>query len=147
RDPLLDFSINAAATASLLELTRRYAPEAAFVFTSTNKVYGDAPNSLPLVEEPSRWEIDPSHAYTRGIDESLTVDRSLHSLFGASKLAADVLVQEYGRYFGLRTAAFRCGCLTGPEHAGAELHGFLAYLMKCTCTGRPYTIYGYKGKQ
>ena len=147
RDPLLDFDVNATATYRLLELTRRYAPGAAFVFTSTNKVYGDAPNRLPLVELERRWEIDPAHRFAGGIDESMAVDQCLHSLFGVSKLSADLLVQEYGRYFGLRTAAFRCGCLTGPGHFGAELHGFLAYLMKCTCTGRPYTIHGYKGKQ
>jgi CDP-paratose 2-epimerase len=147
RDPLLDFDVNAGATLKLLELTRRHCPEAAFVYTSTNKVYGDTPNTLPLVELESRWEIDPAHPYTKGIPESMSVDQCLHSLFGASKLAADVAVQEYGRYFGMKTAAFRCGCLTGPRHSGAELHGFLAYLMKCVCIGRPYTVFGYKGKQ
>jgi CDP-paratose 2-epimerase len=147
RDPLLDFGINAGATLTLLELTRRHCPDAVFVFTSTNKVYGDTPNRLPLVEQETRWEIDSSHPFSAGIDESMSVDHSLHSLFGASKLAADVLVQEYGRYFGMRTVVFRCGCLTGPRHSGAELHGFLAYLMKCVCIDRPYSVFGYKGKQ
>jgi CDP-paratose 2-epimerase len=147
RDPQLDFSINAGATLTLLDLTRRYCPEAVFVFTSTNKVYGDTPNRLPLVEEETRWEIDPSHPYTAGIDECMSIDHSLHSLFGASKVAADVLVQEFGRYFGMKTAVFRCGCLTGPQHSGAELHGFLAYLMKCVAIGRKYSVFGYKGKQ
>jgi CDP-paratose 2-epimerase len=147
RDPLLDFDVNASATLKLLELTRRHCPDAAFVYTSTNKVYGDTPNTLPLVERELRWEIDPAHAFARGIPETMSIDQSLHSLFGASKLAADIAVQEYGRYFGMKTAAFRCGCLTGPRHSGAELHGFLAYLMKCVCIGRPYTVFGYKGKQ
>jgi CDP-paratose 2-epimerase len=147
RDPLLDFDVNATATLKMLEHTRRHCPEAVFIFTSTNKVYGDTPNRLPLVEQETRWEIDPSHAFHHGIDETMSIDGCLHSLFGASKVAADVLVQEYGRYFGMRTAIFRCGCLTGPAHSGAELHGFLAYLMKCVATGRPYTVFGYKGKQ
>ena len=147
RDPLLDFDVNAGGTVTLLELTRRYCPDAPFIYTSTNKVYGDTPNRLPLVEGETRWDIDPTHPYARGIAESMSVDQSLHSLFGVSKLAADIAVQEYGRYFGMNTVAFRCGCLTGPQHSGAELHGFLAYLMKCVCTGRPYTVFGYKGKQ
>jgi CDP-paratose 2-epimerase len=147
REPLTDFTVNANGTLSLLEATRRHAPEAVFIFTSTNKVYGDRPNDLPLVELPTRYEIAPDHPYREGIPETMSVDRCLHSLFGASKLAADVLVQEYGRYFGLRTAVFRGGCLTGPNHAGAELHGFLAYLMRCAATGRPYTVMGYRGKQ
>jgi len=147
RDPLLDFDVNATATLKLLELTRRHCPDAAFVYTSTNKVYGDTPNTLPLVERESRWDIDPSHPYAQGIPESMSIDQCLHSLFGASKAAADIAVQEYGRYFGMNTASFRCGCLTGPQHSGAELHGFLAYLMKCVCTGRKYTVFGYKGKQ
>jgi len=148
REPVTDFSINAAGTLNLLEATRAHAPGASFAFLSTNKVYGDAANELPMVETPTRWEVDPSHPYAEhGIDESMRVDQSKHSLFGASKLAADVLVQEYGRYFGLRTASFRGGCLTGPQHSGAELHGFLAYLVRCAVTGRPYTIFGYKGKQ
>lgn len=148
REPFTDFTINANGTLVMLEAARRYCPDAAFIFTSTNKVYGDMPNSLPLVEQEMRWEVDPSHPYhEHGIDELMSIDQSKHSLFGASKVAADVLVQEYGRYFGLRTGAFRGGCLTGPAHSGAELHGFLAYLVKCAITGKPYTIYGYKGKQ
>ena len=147
RDPLLDFDVNAAATLKLLELTRRHCPDAALVFTSTNKVYGDTPNSLPLVERESRWEVDPAHPFAAGIDESMSIDQTLHSVFGASKVAADVMVQEFGRYFGMRTAIFRCGCPTGPKHSGAELHGFLAYLMKCVAIGRKYTVFGYKGKQ
>ncbi|HMN29183.1 MAG TPA: NAD-dependent epimerase/dehydratase family protein, partial [Caldilineaceae bacterium] len=147
RDPQTDFSVNANGTLNLLEATRRFAPEAPFVFTSTNKVYGDTPNHLPLVEQPLRWEIDPTHTYATGIREDLSIDQTLHSLFGASKAAADVLVQEYGRYFGLYTACFRGGCLTGPNHSGTQLHGFLAYLMKCTMTGAPYTVFGYQGKQ
>lgn len=148
REPITDFSINATGTLTLLEATRKHCPEAVFIFTSTNKVYGDTPNALPLVEQPKRWELDPSHAYARkGIDESMSIDQSKHSVFGASKVAADVMVQEYGRYFGLRTGTFRGGCLTGPAHSAAELHGFLAYLVKCVVTGRPYRIFGYKGKQ
>jgi CDP-paratose 2-epimerase len=133
---------------NLLEATRLHAPEATFIFTSTNKVYGDRPNTLPLVEKETRWEIAGDHPYhARGIDEQMSIDASKHSLFGASKVAADVMVQEYGRYFGMKTGVFRGGCLTGPAHAGAELHGFLSYLMKCTVAGRPYTVLGYKGKQ
>ncbi len=147
REPLTDFGVNATGTLHLLELTRQHAPEATFVFTSTNKVYGDTPNRLPLTEHETRWDIDPAHAYAKGIDEHMSIDQTLHSLFGASKVAADVLVQEYGRYFGMRTAVLRGGCLTGPNHSGAELHGFLAYLMRCTMTGRPYTVFGYQGKQ
>ncbi len=147
REPFVDFSINANGTLVLLEMTRRYCPRAVFIFTSTNKVYGDTPNRLPLIEEKSRWEIDPSHPYSTGIDESMSIDQTKHSLFGASKVAADVVVQEYGRYFDMKTACFRGGCLTGPSHSGAQLHGFLAFLMKCTLEGDPYTIFGYKGKQ
>jgi CDP-paratose 2-epimerase len=148
RDPHTDFSVNATGTLNLLEATRRHAPQAPFIFTSTNKVYGDQPNALPLVELETRWELDPSHPWSRhGIDESMSIDRTLHSLFGASKVAADVLTQEYGRYFGLKTACFRAGCLTGPAHSGAELHGFLAYLVKCVVTGHAYTVFGYKAKQ
>lgn len=148
REPLTDFTINANGTLILLEATRQHCPDAVFIFTSTNKVYGDTPNQLPLVEHPRRWELDPHHAYAQhGIDESMSIDHSKHSLFGASKVAADVLTQEYGRYFGLKTAVFRGGCLTGPAHSGAELHGFLAYLVKCAISGRPYTIFGYQGKQ
>jgi CDP-paratose 2-epimerase len=147
REPETDFTVNANGTLVLLETTRRHCPDAVFVFTSTNKVYGDRPNALPLVELETRWEIEPSHPYHRGIDETMSVDGSTHSLFGASKLAADVLVQEYGRYFGLKTVCFRGGCLTGPNHSGTVLHGFLAYLMKCVCTGTRYTVFGYGGKQ
>lgn len=148
KEPLTDFNVNATGTLNLLELTRIYSSEAIFIFTSTNKVYGDTPNYLPLVEKEKRWEIDESHPfYISGIDESMSIDHTKHSLFGASKLAADILVQEYGRYFGMKTGIFRGGCLTGPNHSGAQLHGFLAYLMKCTITGNTYTIFGYKGKQ
>ena len=148
RDPFTDFTVNANGTLVLLEMTRRYSSKAVFVFTSTNKVYGDTPNHLPLIELETRWEIDESHPYsTNGIDESMSIDQTRHSLFGASKVASDVLVQEYGRYFGIYTACFRGGCLSGPSHSGTELHGFLAYLMKCAITGDHYTIFGYKGKQ
>ena len=148
RDPLTDFGVNATGTLHLLEAVRRHCPTAVFVFTSTNKVYGDRPNTLPLIELDTRWEVSDGHPYAEhGIDEEMSVDASTHSLFGASKLAADVLVQEYGRYFGLKTGTFRGGCLTGPAHSGTQLHGFLAYLMKCTVTGTPYRVFGYKGKQ
>jgi len=147
REPMTDFSVNATGTLVLLEAARKHCPEAVFVFLSTNKVYGDTPNRLPLVEQETRWEIDPSHPYRDGIPETMSIDASTHSVFGASKVAADVLVQEYGRYFGMKTGVFRGGCLTGQNHAGAELHGFLAYLMKCTATGRPYSVFGYAGKQ
>lgn len=146
-DPQTDFTVNANGTLNLLEATRQYAPDAVFIFTSTNKVYGARPNDLPLLEQDLRWEIEPDHTYADGIREDMAIDQTLHSLFGASKVAADVLVQEYGRYFGMYTACFRGGCLTGPNHSGAQLHGFLAYLMRCTVTGTPYTIFGYKGKQ
>ncbi|ACI20595.1 NAD-dependent epimerase/dehydratase family protein [Thermodesulfovibrio yellowstonii] len=148
KDPFTDFTVNANGTLVLLEMTRRYCPEAVFIFTSTNKVYGDAPNQLPLIELDTRWELDKSHPYYEyGIDESMSIDQSKHSLFGASKVAADILVQEYGRYFGMKTVCFRGGCLTGPNHSGTQLHGFLAYLMKCAITGENYTVFGYKGKQ
>ena len=147
QEPLTDFTINANGTLNLLEVTRKYAIEAPFIFTSTNKVYGDTPNRLPLVELEDRWEIDPNHTYVDGIREDMSIDHTLHSLFGASKVAADVLVQEYGRYFNMKTACFRGGCLTGPNHSGAQLHGFLAYLMKCAAMGTAYTVFGYKGKQ
>jgi CDP-paratose 2-epimerase len=147
-DPLTDFSVNATGTLNLLDLARRHCPSAVFIFTSTNKVYGDAPNRLPLVEHETRWEVDTGHPFhARGIDESMSIDESLHSLFGASKVAADLLVQEHGRYFGMRTACFRGGCLTGPAHSGTMLHGFLSYLMRCTVEGRPYVVNGYGGKQ
>jgi CDP-paratose 2-epimerase len=147
RNPMMDFTVNAQGTLVLLEATRQYAPDAVFIFVSTNKVYGDTPNRLPLVELETRWEIDADHPYINGIPETMSIDHTMHSLFGASKVAADVVVQEYGRYFGMRTACFRGGCLTGPNHSGTQLHGFLAYLMKCAVTGTPYTIFGYKRKQ
>ncbi|UVK39777.1 NAD-dependent epimerase/dehydratase family protein [Mesorhizobium sp. AR10] len=148
KEPFTDFGVNAVGTLNMLEATRRHAAQAAFIFMSTNKVYGDTPNFLPLVERETRWEIDESHQYfARGIDESMSIDQCTHSLFGASKVSADVLVQEYGRYFQMNTACFRGGCLTGGGHSGSQLHGFLAYLMKCTVTGAPYTVFGYKGKQ
>lgn len=148
REPITDFGVNAVGTLNLLELTRQHCIEAPFIFTSTNKVYGDTPNRLPLVEQEKRWEVEPSHPYAEhGIDETMSIDQTKHSVFGASKVAADVMVQEYGRYFDMKTAVFRGGCLTGPGHSGAELHGFLSYLMKCAITGREYRIFGYKGKQ
>ncbi len=147
-DPHLDFTVNANGTLTLLELMRVHCPKAVFIFTSTNKVYGDTPNRLPLVEEETRWEVEEDHPYYRhGIDETMSIDQSKHSLFGVSKVAADILVQEYGRYFDLHTACFRGGCLTGPNHSGAQLHGFLAYLMQCALSGEGYTVFGYKGKQ
>jgi CDP-paratose 2-epimerase len=146
RLPFEDFDTNAVGTVNLLEATRRYTPEAVFLFMSTNKVYGDAPNRIPLEELATRWEYaDP--AFAGGINESFAIDQSLHSLFGASKVAADVVCQEYGRYFGLKTGVFRGGCLTGASHSGAELHGFLAYFFKAAVQQRTYTIFGYKGKQ
>lgn len=148
KEPFTDFSVNAVGTLNMLEMTRIHCPDAVFVFTSTNKVYGDTPNALPLIERDSRWEIAGDHPYFKeGIDELMSIDQTKHSLFGASKVAADVLVQEYGKYFGMKTGVFRGGCLTGPNHSGAQLHGFLAYLMKCAITHNPYTIFGYKGKQ
>ena len=147
-EPITDYTVNANGTLNLLELTRQYCPLAVFIYTSTNKVYGDTPNKLPLVELETRWEIDKSHKYFKhGIDESMSIDHSLHSLFGASKLAADILSQEYGRYFNMNVGVFRGGCLTGPNHSGTMLHGFLSYLMKCAITDEHYKIYGYKGKQ
>ena len=148
REPFTDFDVNAVGTLNLLEATRRYSPAATFIFTSTNKVYGDTPNQLPLVELDTRWELDQSHPwYEHGIPEEMSLDGSTHSLFGASKLAADIMCQEYGRYFGMNVGVFRGGCLTGPGHSGTRLHGFLAYLMRCVVTGRPYTVFGYGGKQ
>lgn len=148
KEPLTDFTVNANGTLNMLELTRLHCPKAVFIFTSTNKVYGDNPNFLPLVELENRWEIEESHPYfTNGIDEQMSIDNCKHSVFGASKVAADIMVQEYGRYFGMKTAVFRGGCLTGPNHSGAQLHGFLAYLMKCAINHQHYTIFGYKGKQ
>jgi CDP-paratose 2-epimerase len=148
REPLTDFGVNATATLNLLELTRQYCPGAVFIFTSTNKVYGDTPNYLPLVELETRWEIAENHPYYKnGIDETMSIDQTKHSLFGASKVAADVLAQEYGKYFDMNTGIFRGGCLTGSRHSGTQLHGFLSYLMKCAITGNHYTVFGYKGKQ
>jgi CDP-paratose 2-epimerase len=147
KEPFTDFTINANGTLNLLENTRNYCPDAVFIFCSTNKVYGDTPNLLPLVELETRWEIDSGHKYYNGIDEAMSIDHSKHSLFGASKVAADIMVQEYGKYFGMKTGIYRGGCLTGPGHSGTMLHGFLSYLMKCCINGEPYTIYGYKGKQ
>jgi CDP-paratose 2-epimerase len=148
KEPLTDFHVNATGTLNLLELTRLHTPKAVFIFTSTNKVYGDNPNYLPLEEKETRWEIAESHPYfTNGINEQLSLDHTKHSVFGASKVAADIMAQEYGRYFQMNIGVFRGGCLTGPKHSGAQLHGFLAYLMKCAITQRPYTIFGYKGKQ
>ncbi len=147
QDPHTDFTVNANGTLILLEAARQYCPNSTFIHCSTNKVYGDTPNKLPLQELATRWEINPNHQYVNGIDESMSIDNSKHSLFGASKVAADILVQEYGKYFEIKTVSFRGGCLTGPSHSGAKLHGFLAYLMNCTIIGEPYTIYGYKGKQ
>ncbi len=145
--PQVDFAVNASATLNLLEATRRHAPSASFIFCSTNKVYGDLPNYLPLVDLGDRLELPEDHRYYRGIDTSMSIDASTHSLFGVSKAAADLLVQEYGRYFDMPTVCFRGGCLTGPNHAGAQQHGFLSYLMRCTMTGEPYTVFGYGGKQ
>ncbi len=148
REPVTDFTINANGTLTLLEAMREHCRDASFVFTSTNKVYGDTPNTLPFVELDSRWELDESHRFfSEGVDETMSIDRSMHSLFGASKVAADVLVQEYGRYFEMNTVCFRGGCLTGPSHSGAQLHGFLSYLVQCAVTRKHYTIFGHKGKQ
>jgi CDP-paratose 2-epimerase len=145
-EPFTDFDVNAVGTLNVLENARTYAPEAPFIFCSTNKVYGDTPNRLPLVELDTRYEIAAGHPYERGITEDMSIDGAMHSVFGVGKIAADVMVQEYGRYFGMRTAAFRGGTLSGPGHAAAELHGYLAYLMRCVMEGRTYKIFGYKGK-
>jgi len=147
KDPHMDFSVNALGTLNLLESTRNHCPDSPFIFTSTNKVYGDNPNKLPLFETDTRWEIDPSHTYANGIGEDMSIDHCVHSLFGVSKVSADLMVQEYGKYFGLKTVCFRGGCLTGPNHSGTQLHGFLAYLVKCAMSNQPYTIFGYQGKQ
>jgi CDP-paratose 2-epimerase len=147
KEPFTDFDVNAVGTLNVLEFARQHCPEAPFLFCSTNKVYGDQPNRLPLVEQDTRWEIDPQHPYADGIAEDMSIDHCLHSIFGVGKVASDAMVQEYGRYFGMNTVAFRCGTLTGPAHAAAELHGFLAYVMRCAIERRTYTIYGYKGKQ
>lgn len=147
KEPLTDFSVNATGTLNLLELYRQYSSDGVFIFTSTNKVYGDTPNLLALRELKKRYELPRVHKFYNGIDETMSIDQTKHSVFGASKVAADVMVQEYGRYFNLRTVTFRGGCLTGPAHSGTKLHGFLAYLVKCVAEGIPYTIFGYKGKQ
>lgn len=144
--PYDDFDVNAVGTLNLLEACRQNTPDAVFVFMSTNKVYGDGPNFIKLREEETRWEYDDP-AYVNGIPESFSIDNTMHSLFGASKVAADVLAQEYGKYFGMKTGIFRGGCLTGPAHSGVELHGFLNYLVRVALTGGDYTIFGYKGKQ
>ena len=146
-DPQADFTINANGTLNVLEALRHAKPDATLIHCSTNKVYGDRPNSLPLQETPTRLELPEDHEYFGGIPSSMSIDHCLHSVFGASKAAADLMVQEYGRYFDMPTVCFRGGCLTGPAHAGAKLHGFLSYLMKCTITGEPYTVFGYGGKQ
>lgn len=147
KEPITDFSINALATLYLLENYRRYSPEAVFIFTSTNKVYGDTPNILPLKEMETRYELPEKHKFYKGIDETMSIDNSKHSIFGVSKVAADIMVQEYGKYFNLKTTVFRGGCLTGPAHSSTQLHGFLAYLVKCIAIGKKYSIFGYKGKQ
>jgi CDP-paratose 2-epimerase len=144
--PYDDFDTNAVGTLNLLEAARQYAPDVVFVHMSTNKVYGDGPNRLRLIEQKKRWDFDDP-LYSNGIKESFPVDQSKHSLFGASKLAADIMVQEYGRYFGMPTCCLRGGCLTGPNHAGVQLHGFLSYLIQCNRMGEKYTVFGYKGKQ
>ncbi|MFF5079344.1 NAD-dependent epimerase/dehydratase family protein [Actinoplanes sp. NPDC000266] len=146
KEPFTDFDVNAGGTLNMLEALRQHAPTAPFIFTSTNKVYGDTPNRLPLVELSSRYELPEDHTFYDGITEEMSIDQTLHSVFGASKVAADVMVQEYGRYFDMPTAIFRGGTLTGPGHSAAELHGFLAYVMRCVMEQRTYHIYGYKGK-
>jgi CDP-paratose 2-epimerase len=145
--PIIDFDINAKGTLNLLELTKLYCPEAPFIFMSTNKVYGDNPNKLPLIETKSRWEIKNAHKYKVGIDESMSIDNCTHSFFGASKAYADIIVQEYGKNVGLKTTCFRAGCITGPNHSGAKLHGFLSYLVKASLKIKKYSLIGYKGKQ
>jgi CDP-paratose 2-epimerase len=147
KEPITDFTVNALGTLNLLECTRLFCPNSTFIFTSTNKVYGDTPNNLPLIELDSRYELPMSHKFYKGVDETMSIDQTKHSLFGVSKASADLLVQEYGKYFGMKTGIFRGGCLTGPSHAGAELHGFLSYLIKCFISKKPYTIFGYNGKQ
>jgi CDP-paratose 2-epimerase len=144
--PFLDFEVNALGTLHLLEAARRSCPESPFIHMSTNKVYGDRPNSLALSELETRWEYEDP-AFENGIAEDFSIDQSKHSIFGASKVAGDIMVQEYGRYFGMPTCCLRGGCLTGPNHAGVELHGFLSYLVKCSVEGREYKVFGYKGKQ
>lgn len=145
--PVIDFEINAFATVQLLELAREFAPDASFIFTSSSKVYGDHPNNLPLIESESRYDLPQKHELYHGVPETMSVDHSMHSPYGAGKLAADVMVQEFGRYYGMKTTVLRCNCLTGPAHAGAKLHGFLSYLVKCIVRGEEYVVNGYKGKQ
>ncbi len=145
--PFIDFDINAKGTLNLLELTKLYAPNAPFLFMSTNKVYGDNPNKLPLLEKKTRWELKKSHKFQNGIDETMSIDNCTHSFFGASKSYADLVVQEYGKNIGLKTACFRAGCITGPNHSGAKLHGFLSYLVKSSLQNKKYSLIGYKGKQ
>ena len=145
--PFIDFDINAKGTLNLLELTKIYAPNAPFLFMSTNKVYGDNPNKLPLIEKKTRWELKKSHKYQRGINETMSIDNCTHSFFGASKSYSDLIAQEYGKNIGLKTACFRAGCITGPNHSGAKLHGFLSYLVKSSLQNKKYTLIGYKGKQ
>ena len=148
KEPFTDFHVNATGTLNLLEAFKKYCPNASFIFTSTNKVYGDTPNLLPLREKKLRYEIDKRHQYyKKGIDEKMSIDHTKHSLFGASKTSADILVQEYGRYFNLKTACFRGGCLTGENHTGAQLHGFLSFLVKSIVNNKKYFVFGYKGKQ
>jgi len=143
----IDFDINAKGTLNLLELTKLYCPRTPFIFMSTNKVYGDNPNYLPLIEKKTRWEINPNHKFKDGIDETMSIDSCTHSFFGASKSYADLIVQEFGRNIGLKTACFRAGCITGPNHSGAKLHGFLSYLVKSSLKNKKYNLFGYKGKQ
>lgn len=145
--PYNDFQINAGGTLNVLEATRTLTHGATFVYLSTNKVYGTHPNRLPFDEKPTRWEVSPGHKYAHGIGELMSIDHTMHSPFGVSKLYGDLITQEYGRYFGMNTVCFRCGCITGPAHSGTMLHGFLSYLMKCAVTDTPYTVFGYKGKQ
>ncbi len=147
KDPATDFGVNAQGTLIMLEALRRFSPEAVFIFTSTNKVYGDTPNRLPLIEMEERFDLPADHKYFKGIDESMSIDNCLHSVFGASKVSADIMTQEYGRYFHLKTGVFRGGCITGPRHSATESHGFLSYLVKCCASGHKYKVYGYKGKQ
>ena len=146
-NPHLDFRVNAMGTLNMLELTKKYCKETPFIFLSTNKVYGDNPNKLRFKELSQRYEVDRKSTYFNGIDENMSIDNTLHSLFGVSKTSADLLVQEYGKYFGMNTVSFRGGCLTGSKHSGTELHGFLSYLIKCIASESEYTIFGYKGKQ
>ena len=146
-NPFIDFKINARGTLNLLELTKIYCPNSPFIFMSTNKVYGDTPNALPLIEKKMRWEINKNHKFKNGIDESMSIDNCIHSFFGTSKAYSDLIVQEYGKNVGLKTTCFRAGCITGPNHSGAKLHGFLSYLVKASLKEKKYTLIGYKGKQ